>query len=216
MKALLPPEVVVVEAFDDPPDAVLFPGEGEALVKAVDRRRREYTTVRHCARQALADLGLPPAAIPTGPNREPLWPAGVLGSLTHCDGYRAAALARVGTVSSLGIDAEPHEPLPDEVLRTIARPEERPRLKELDSVRPDIHWNKVLFCAKESVYKAWFPLAHRWLGFEDASVRFAMSGAFDVELHVPGPTVGDAVLTTMHGRWQVRNDLILTAVVVPA
>jgi 4'-phosphopantetheinyl transferase EntD len=36
--------------------------------------------------------------------------------------------------------------------------------------RPEVYWDRVLFCIKESTYKAWFPLTHRWLGFEDASV----------------------------------------------
>ncbi|WP_239120314.1 4'-phosphopantetheinyl transferase family protein [Catellatospora chokoriensis] len=205
------------EAFEDLPDVALLTGEAEALARAVKKRRREYATVRHCARRALAELGLPPAAILSGANREPIWPEGVLGSLTHCDGYRAAALAHVGTIASLGIDAEPHEPLPPGVLDTIARPEEYPLLDRCASEQPGIHWDRLLFSAKESVYKAWFPLARRWLGFEDATVHFdSRGGTFAVEIHESGPVCGERPLSEMNGRWLVRDGLIRTAITVPA
>ena len=76
--------VASVEAFCDPPDAVLYPGEAELVARAVDKRRREFCTVRHCARQALRQLGLPPAPVLRGERGEPRWPAGVVGSMTHC------------------------------------------------------------------------------------------------------------------------------------
>jgi 4'-phosphopantetheinyl transferase EntD len=164
----------------------------------------------------MAELGLPPTAVLNGANREPLWPAGVIGSLTHCDGYRAAALARAGSVASLGIDAEPNAALPDGVLPTIARPEEIPRLERLLEQFPETCWDRLLFSAKESVYKAWFPLARCWLGFEEATLDFDPgSDGFGVALHQTGPLVGGRPLTAMRGRWLVRDGLIVTSVVVP-
>ncbi|MEZ0115432.1 4'-phosphopantetheinyl transferase EntD [Catenulispora sp. EB89] len=217
MKTLLPPSVAVAEAFGDPPEAVLLPAETEAIARAVDKRRREYTTVRYCARLALGELGLPPTAILNGSKREPLWPAGIVGALTHCDGYRAAAVVRASeAVTSLGIDAEPHLALPDGVLDTITNPEELSHLASLTRQEPTIHWDRLLFSAKESVYKAWFPVARCWLGFEDATLRFDPSdGTFAAQLHVIGPVIGAAPLTAMRGRWRVHNGLALTAVVVP-
>ncbi|PZS40918.1 MAG: 4'-phosphopantetheinyl transferase, partial [Pseudonocardiales bacterium] len=93
IEKILPDGVASVEAFRDPPDAVLYPGEAELITRAVDKRRREFRTVRHCARQALRQLGLPPAPVLRGERGEPKWPAGVVGSMTHCAGYRAAAVA---------------------------------------------------------------------------------------------------------------------------
>lgn len=214
MRTLLPSCVAVCSTVDDPPDVVLFPGEAEAVARAVDKRRREYAAVRHCARQALAELGIPPAPILNGPKREPLWPAGVVGALTHCDGYRAAAVARADDVTSLGIDAEPNLVLPDGVLKTIARPEELPHLESLAREEPAVCWDRLLFSAKESVYKTWFPVAQRWLGFEDATVHFSPDGTFAVQLHETGPEIGTVPLTTMHGRWRVHAGLVLTAVTI--
>ena len=76
---MLPPEVAAVEAFGDLLDIVLFPEEEAVLVRAVDKRRREFTTARACARAALATLGLPPAPIVPGLRGAPQWPPGVVG-----------------------------------------------------------------------------------------------------------------------------------------
>jgi 4'-phosphopantetheinyl transferase EntD len=110
---LLPPAVHAVEAFDDPPEARLLPEEETYVVRAVEARRREFTTGRHCALAALGRPGLAPTAFTRGRLGAPGWPAGVVGSITHCAGYRAAAVARVADLITIGIDAEPNEPLPD-------------------------------------------------------------------------------------------------------
>ncbi|NUR63823.1 MAG: 4'-phosphopantetheinyl transferase superfamily protein [Catenulispora sp.] len=218
LSSLLPAEVAVAETFDDPSDAVLFPEEEAAIARAVEKRRREYITARHCARLAMARLGLPPVAIGTGGNREPLWPAGVVGSMTHCDGYRAAAVARSVDVPGLGIDAEPHGALPTGVLDTIARPDEVPMLEALAAARPQVWWDRLLFSAKESVYKAWYPVAERWLGFEEASLDVepgevrddgSITGGYTVRIHQSG-----APLTRMAGRWMVESGFVVTAIVL--
>src|SRR5437868_12446432 len=98
--------VATSAVYDDPPGAVLFPEEEPAVAKAVDKRRREFTTVRWCAREALAGLGMPPVPIMRGEKGAPRWPDGVVGSMTHCDGYRAAAVAKARDIAALGIDAE--------------------------------------------------------------------------------------------------------------
>jgi 4'-phosphopantetheinyl transferase EntD len=212
---LLPPEVAVEEIFGDPEDAVLLPGEEAIVARAVDKRRLEYTTTRHLARIALARLGLPPVAIGTGGNREPLWPVGIVGSMTHCRGYRAVAVARsgAGPVTGLGIDAEPHGPLPEGVFDTIARPDEIPALEALAAEQPRVRWDRLVFSAKESVYKAWFPVARRWLGFGEASVGFVpdeeLSGTFTARILQSG-----APITEMSGRWTIESGLVLTAVTV--
>lgn len=109
---LLPPNVAAAEAWEDPTDAGLFPDEEALVANAVAKRRSEFATARRCAREALARLGMPPAPILSGPKREPQWPVDVVGSITHCEGYRAAAVARAGDVRALGIDAEPHAAFP--------------------------------------------------------------------------------------------------------
>lgn len=208
--------VASVEAFDDPPDVVLFPEEEALISRAVEKRRREFRTVRHCARLALGELGIPPVAVLPGERREPMWPPGIVGSMTHCTGYRAAAVARDRDLLSLGIDAEPHEPLPDGVLDAIALDEEKIMLAALAAGRQAYSWDRVLFCAKETVYKAWFPLTHRWLGFKDAAIRIdPAERTFSAHLRVTGKTSSDGILTSFDGRWMIDNRLVLTAITLP-
>ncbi len=210
IEKILPSWVASSECFEDPPDVVLFPEEEAAVARAVDKRRREFGTARHCARRALADLGLPPVPILPGERGAPGWPAGVVGAITHCAGYRAAAVSLEAL--TVGIDAEPHEPLPDGVLGAVSLPEERAAIAELDD---GVHWGRLLFSAKESVYKAWFPLARRWLGFEEAHLTFSSSGTFTARLLVPGPRVEGQELTGFTGRWLVSDGLVVTAIAVP-
>lgn len=213
IESILPAAVVAVEVYDDPPEAALLPEEEPVVAKAVDKRRREFTTVRHCARQALARLGRPATPILPGDKGAPVWPAGIVGSMTHCAGYRAAVLALDTDLRSIGIDAEPHVPLPDGVLEAVSLPEERVHIEALGD---EVHWDKLLFAAKESVYKAWFPLAHMWLGFSDARITFDRDGGFSAELLVAGPVVDGAEITGFTGRWTVANGLAVTAIAVEA
>lgn len=124
MRAVLPevPGLVFAELFGDPPDLSPLPAEESLVVRSVAKRRNEFVTVRHCARLAMRDLGVPPSPILKGGKGEPLWPEGVVGSLTHCEGYRGAVVARSAAVRSVGIDAEPHGALPDRVLEAVSLP----------------------------------------------------------------------------------------------
>lgn len=217
IEAILPSAVVAVEARDDEMSAKLFPEEELAVGRAVEKRRREFTTARTCARAALEQLGFPAVAIPTGKRGEPVWPAGVVGSITHCTRYRACAVARATEVTSVGIDAEPNAPLPQGLLADVARPEELPWLGRLEQELPDVHWDRLLFSAKESVYKAWFPLAGRWLGFKDAVVELDPGPrTFTARLLVPGPRLADGPLRALSGKWTVSEGTILTAVALCA
>ncbi|MFI7210020.1 4'-phosphopantetheinyl transferase [Micromonospora maritima] len=216
IEALLPAGTVAVEAYADVAGEPPYPGEEDLVARAVDGRRREFVTARRCAREALARLGYAPAPIRPGPRREPLWPAGVVGSITHCAGYRAAAVAPGVTLAGLGIDAEPHEPLPDGVAGAVTAAGEPEHLGGLRLAHPTVHWDRLLFSAKESVYKAWYPLTGRWLGFEDAELTIDPAGRFTARIRIDGVrTDGGPPLRVLDGRWLVARGLVVTAVAVP-
>jgi 4'-phosphopantetheinyl transferase EntD len=213
ISGILPPQAVAEETFTDVAGPVLFPEEEAFLARAVDKRRREFATGRACARAALAQLGIPPVPVLPGERGAPRWPAGIVGSITHCDGYRAAAVAWAHDVTALGLDAEPNEPLPGEVLTIVALPSERDRLAELAPAAAGVCWDRLLFCAKEAVYKAWYPLTGRWLGFEQADVTIEpAAGTFTARLLVPATGPDGSALTSFTGRWLARDGLILATV----
>ncbi|MFF7721641.1 4'-phosphopantetheinyl transferase [Streptomyces luteogriseus] len=212
IEKLLPASVAVAETYDDPPHAPLLGGEPEVVSRAVEKRRREFAAVRWCARTALADLGVGPVPILPGERGAPVWPEGFVGSMTHCDGYRAAAVARVRDgVLAIGVDAEPHAPLPDGVLEVTALPAERLRIADMRRLEPEISWDRLLFSMKECVYKAWFPLTRRWLGFEQADIIIEYEGTFSARLLTTDPAVPADGFT---GRWLVEEGLIVTALAV--
>ncbi len=217
IEKILPAGVECAEAFDDPSCVVLFPEEEAMVTRAVDSRRREFATARHCARQALLRLGVPPAPITRGELGAPRWPAGITGSITHCAGYRAAAVAHARDMLTIGIDAEPAMPLPDRVLDLVSLPDERAMLRGLAAADPGTCWDRLLFSAKEAVYKAWFPLAGRWLGFDEADITVgAAAGTFEARLLVPAPEVAGVPLRGFTGRWLASDGLIMTAIALPA
>src|SRR5882757_4837364 len=215
IEQILAAQVASVEAFDDAGAGELFAQERASLGDAAARRATEFATVRMCARRALTRLGVPAVPIVRGRGGAPRWPDGIVGSMTHCRGYRAAAVAHAVDIVTIGIDAEVHEPLADGVLPYIASGEERAQLQSLSRREPHVHWDRVLFSAKESVYKAWFPLTSRWLDFTEAVVEIDPDrGRFRTRLLVSAPTGPSGSPVGFDGQWLARDGLILTAVVI--
>ncbi|MEU7279564.1 4'-phosphopantetheinyl transferase superfamily protein [Streptomyces sp. NPDC045431] len=210
IESLLPASVVAVESFTDDTADSLFPEEAALVANAVEPRRREFATTRRCAREALAKLGAPPAPLLRDPKGAPQWPSGFIGSITHCAGYRAAAVTRADALTALGIDAEPNLPLPDEgVLDLVTLPEERRHLTSLASHHPEVQWDRLLFSAKETVYKVWYPLTHRWLDFHDATLTLhPATSTFTARILVPSP------FPTLTGTWLCGEGLLVTAATI--
>jgi 4'-phosphopantetheinyl transferase EntD len=124
-------------------------------------------------------------------------------------------LAEADVITTVGIDAEPNEALTDGVLEAVSLPGERDRIGLLRREHPEVHWDRLLFSAKESVYKAWFPLTSRWLDFADADVTFdPLAGTFQAQLMVTGPRLHGRKLTGFTGRFLADHGLVLTAITV--
>ena len=70
-------------------------------------------------------------------------------------------------VAAMGIDVEPAELLPPDLLEMVATPQERRRLGD------DPYRGRLLFAAKEAVYKAVYPLDRIFLDYHDVEVDLA-------------------------------------------
>ena len=170
------------------------------------KRKQELLGGRTCARQALELLGCPRSEILQGPNREPQWPKGYVGSITHSNRYCGAAAARDKDFASVGIDAEENSPLPAEVVSMITTPAERAHIARL----PSHNWGTLIFSAKESLYKTIFPLAKLQLDFHDATITFTCNGLFTASLQVPIR----GLPCVFRGRYYMDEEIFLTAVVL--
>ena len=210
--ALFPANVVCVFA-DGSAEHDLFPEEAEVVANSLEKRRREFAQGRGCAREALRMLGVDAVAILSRADRAPIWPDGVVGTITHTAGLIVAAVARKSDVIGLGIDAESRaQPMKAGLDRFIRTPAERERSDvpdELDPVR-------LVFSAKESIHKCVAPLSGVRLGFHDVELHF----------DIPNARFSAALMTTRHdtlpdfsaieGRFAVTPNYVLTTSTIRA
>jgi len=166
LERVFPGDVVTVVADEDAWQGALLPEEELDLGAVGDGRRRDFRAGRACARQALTRLGLAPGPLRRRPDRSPEWPAEAVGSISHCPGLCAAAVARAERYVGLGLDVEATDRASPRIARRICREEERARLPALGPQGLGI-----VFSIKEAFYKAWNPLTGAELGFQDVTVE---------------------------------------------
>jgi 4'-phosphopantetheinyl transferase EntD len=153
------------------------PAEAVAVERAVLSRRAEFAAARACARASLAVLGRPDSVIPANPDRSPSWPSGIVGSISHADGYCIAVTASESS-GSVGVDVEAVGRVTDDIASAVMLP---------SAADPELT-RTLVFAAKEALYKAQHPLTRRWLDFHDVEVSVCEApGLLRLEL------VGDVV-----------------------
>jgi enterobactin synthetase component D len=180
---------IAVDLHDEAGDlALAFPGVAlpESLRGAVRKRRLEYLAGRWCAREALrvghAHLAVHP--LPPGADRAPAWPGGVVGSITHTQGFVSAAVASAAEFRGVGIDSE-RVFTANAALRLagrFARPGELAALGR-GGAYDEGTLAALVFSAKESLYKCLYPIVGGYFGFQVAEVvALSIGGALRVRL----------------------------------
>ncbi len=151
------------------------------------RRMQEFSAGRAHARAVLQELGLRAPVVPVRADRGPLWPDGFVGSISHAGELALAVAAPSAVMRAIGVDLEPGLPLDQDLLNRVCRPEEIGRLKA--SARP-LHQAKLIFSAKESVYKCVAPLMEVFLDFADLEILFhSADETFCTRGHGPAETL---------------------------
>ena len=222
--SLFPPLVAqhsVLFDVQDPADlASQFPGLAlpASLRRAARTRQIEYLAGRHCVRQALRGCA-PEAAdivVGIGMQREPLWPEGVIGSITHSHGFASAAVAASSHVRALGIDVE-------RVLSTEEAQRVAPGIvavDELAQLQRGTGWAlplavTVAFSAKEVIFKSLHAEVGRYFDFLDARIdRIKLqTGHFEACLAVAlTQRLGSGFPLT--GRFLVEDGMVSTAMLL--
>jgi 4'-phosphopantetheinyl transferase EntD len=209
LAALFPPFVSVeVAGAADAAESALAAEESCWLAPMVSGRRREFTMGRNAARRAMARLGVGPAAIGRhSSDRDPLWPAGIVGSISHAHGVVVAACARENDARAIGVDVERAGPLGADLVREICREDELEALRGVAPPAPS-DWPKLLFSIKEAGYKAWFPSMRTPLEFHAMRV-IPDPAARRFSAHVASAVVMDAA-------WEVKGGFAWNAELVVA
>ena len=170
LAALFPTGVYAAELAGDAPPGLLTEPELKSISHCSEKRIRDFTAGRLCARRALEALGVVGFSLLPASDRQPAWPASVIGSITHTAGYSAAVAARRGPLQGLGVDAEAIAAVHAELWPRVLSAEELARLNELPAGRRGAA-AALAFAAKEAFYKCQYPLTGEWLEFEDIAIE---------------------------------------------
>jgi 4'-phosphopantetheinyl transferase EntD len=203
---IAPPGSALVHRIDDGQPVALDPREAGLVARAGDKRRRDFALGRACARAALARHGIEDAAVGRADSGAPLWPQGMVGSITHTHGFAAALAGQAMTFRALGIDAERTGGMSDALAPRLFTPGERDRLSSLDAADRR-RMATLLFSAKEACYKLLHPLTGLRLDFRQLEVAPG-DGVFTVR-QADGAQAWAGSLT---GRYVILSDLVVTAI----
>ena len=211
LRMLIPPWVVLARC-EGALGAALLPEELIFAKSFSPKRLAEFASGRECARRAIASLGHFPGPIAIGPSRSPVWPPGIVGSITHTAGCCIAAAAETTYCAALGIDVELREAVGSEVSAIVLTDKE---ITTRHSTLPQSVYRTVLFSIKESVYKCYNPLVNRFLDFKDVEVTLACDGncfeATIVNFELPS-LAGRRKLV---GRYAVDNRFVYSVLAIP-
>ena len=195
----------------------MLPAEAVSVQKAVAKRVNEFAAGRVCARQALAAFGVTAIALRQAPDRQPVWPPGFVGSITHTSGLCAAAVAPCSKFCALGLDSERSGAPTVDIWSTLCRAEELRWVESLPlEQRPPAI--TLLFSAKEAVYKCQYPVTGEWLDFHDLRIEVAdwgqPLGRFLVTATRPIKLAERGALP--QGRYVFHEEFVSTALCIPA
>jgi 4'-phosphopantetheinyl transferase EntD len=211
---LFPAGVVAAELTVPAPRELLTSAELQHIAHCAEKRIRDFAAGRACAHRAMSELGIRDFSLLSGEHREPIWPAGIVGSITHTCGYGGAVVARQRDLRSVGLDCEVVDAVNEELWSRICTPAEIGRLEQLPpSERGRLA--ALIFAAKEAFYKCQFPLTGEWVGFEDVVIEPldwpAASGSLRI---VPQKTLPleARVVARLVSRYQFRDPWVMSAV----
>ncbi|WP_113910740.1 4'-phosphopantetheinyl transferase family protein [Roseovarius dicentrarchi] len=206
LRGLFPPQVAVALTQPGAPQPPLFAAETAAMARAVPTRRAEFAAGRAAARAAMAQLGAPAAALPMGPDRAPVWPAGITGSLSHIPALCIAAVAQTRQFRAIGTDLEEAGDLDPDLIPQVCTLAERAWLACQPAAQRG-QLAKLIFSAKECAYKCQYPLTGTLFDFDTLEItpdpdtgQFEATftraiGCFDAGACLPGRfTIADGII----------------------
>ena len=141
----------------------------DTLSKAVNKRQAEYLAGRALAQHAFKHLKQDQVQVPIGQDRAPIWPLGIHGSISHTKG-RVACLMTKQTGHYVGIDIEKN--LSEHGLKSVKKVTLQPSERDFVAQYSDLSEAQLagaIFSAKETLFKALYPVVQRLFGFYAAS-----------------------------------------------
>jgi 4'-phosphopantetheinyl transferase EntD len=214
LAGLFPAAVVAAELTSPAPRTLLTSSELQSISHCADKRIQDFTRGRACAHRVLSELGIPDFSLLAGEQREPIWPDGITGSITHTAGFAAAVAAPRSGIASVGVDCEIVESVDEELWSRICTPTEQARLARVPLAERG-RQAALIFAAKEAFYKCQFPVSREWVGFEDVDIEptdgAASAGSFRI-LPQKALPVSDCWVASLVCRFQFRGHWVVAGV----
>jgi 4'-phosphopantetheinyl transferase EntD len=207
LEDLFPPQIRCVFSNQPPQSLDLPPAEADATRNMRAKRLREFVHGRTCARLALARLGVPECPIPVGEHRAPAWPDGIVGSISHSGNHAAAVVAYESECQGLGVDLEDNESLDESLVQMVCRPEEIDRLGRAED---KLIIAKIIFSAKECVYKCIWPTVLHFIEFQEIEIQLDTEArSFSALPHSARLPID--LIKNVRGRYVTTDELIISA-----
>jgi enterobactin synthetase component D / holo-[acyl-carrier protein] synthase len=214
LSGLFPASVVAAELTGPADRSLLTVSELQSISHCSEKRIQDFTRGRACARRALGELSIWNFSLLAGAKREPIWPEGIAGSITHTAGFAAAAAARRAEIASVGLDCEIIESVNEELWCRICTTTEQARLARVPIAERG-RQAALIFAAKEAFYKCQFPVSRQWVGFEDVDIEPTdwpgTAGSFRILPQKDLP-VSDGWVASLICRFQFRNPWVIAGV----
>ena len=204
---ICPEDISVFSSEEIPEGFELLASEQQATRHFKQKKLLDFKRGRYCARMALSHIGRPHEAVSVGASREPVWPNGIIGSISHCDGTSAAAVSAGGDLLGIGIDIEALQVLDPVVLDQICGPEE---LQWMANHPSDEQLSSVLFCIKEAVYKCVWPNLRRFIDFREVSVTPNLDENTFVAKSVSN-SLSHELIAGVSGYWAINSGRIFAS-----
>ena len=196
------------------PDFLLHPEEEKISASfGSSKRRAEFSLGRYCARRALSKFELESLPILRNTeSREPYWPESVRGSITHSEGFAAAAVGMTKDVSGIGIDLESLSRVVDfNIRKHVCVEKEREFMESLTAEQAN-RYLRIIFSAKESIFKCFFPISQTYLYFQDAEIVIDDKNS-EFSFLLSKACTGITSAGFQHsGRFSIKDDLLLTSI----
>lgn len=150
--------------------------EQAAVTRARSKRRREFTAGRVLARDGLRALGAQPVSIPVSEGRYPVWPDGIVGSISHTKDHVGVALAKSRDYAAIGLDIEAHRSVTPDLFNAVFIESEISQLSQNSCTDAAT----LIFSCKESVFKSVNPIVNEFLDFLDVRIEL-LDGQFQAQ-----------------------------------
>ncbi len=195
----------------------LLPDDEEKISASFgsSKRRVEFSLGRYCAHRALSKFELESVPIlRNAETREPCWPKSVRGSITHSEGFAAAAVGFAKDVSGIGIDLESLSRVVDfNIRRHVCVDKEREFLESLPTEQAN-RYLRIIFSAKESIFKCFFPISQTYLYFQDAEIIIDENNS-EFSFSLSKSCTGITSAGFQHsGRFSIKDGLLLTSIYI--